>query len=184
MDEAFIGSIVLFAGNFAPRGWAFCDGSILSINQNTALYAILGITYGGDGTTTFALPDLRSRVPVHANNGQAGPGLPAVALGQRDGNSSVTLTTGNLPAHTHQLMVTKTAGTTANPVGGVLATGNFDDPGSGSNVAVSSFSNVVDSAASSQAIGMTGNSQPLSVMPPYLGLNYIICLQGIFPVRG
>ena len=98
MASPFIGQITLFAGNFAPRGWAFCNGQLLSIAQNTALFSILGTTYGGNGQTTFALPDLRGRVPVHAGQG---PGLSNYDLGQQGGAESVTLTTAQMPAHTH-----------------------------------------------------------------------------------
>src|SRR5690349_24008377 len=111
MSEPFIAEIVLFAGNFAPRGWAFCQGQILSIAQNTALFSLLGTTYGGNGQTTFALPDLRGRVPI--GTGQ-GPGLAPIDLGQVAGNPSVTLTVNNMPAHNHQATTT-VAVTSSNP---------------------------------------------------------------------
>ena len=183
MDEAYIGAIVLFGGNFAPRNWAFCDGSLLPINQNTALYSILGTTYGGNGSTTFALPDLRSRVPVHANNGQAGPGQPAVQLGQSAGSASVSLLTANLPAHNHTPMVSSANGTSNNPAGNVpaviVAATSNEDP-----VTVSAYGGATNLVPGNPAAsGITGSGQPVNVMPPYLGLNYIICLQGLYPTR-
>jgi microcystin-dependent protein len=181
MDEAYIGSIVLFAGNFAPRGWAFCDGSILSIAQNAALFSILGVTYGGNGTNNFALPDLRSRVPVHANNGQAGPGQQAVQLGESAGTNTLTLTSANLPQHTHGTLINKTIATTNDPTGGVLAIANYPDPTTGDPIAVNVYA--ATSAGQAANITPTGAGAPVSNMQPYLGLNYIICLQGLFPSR-
>ncbi|MCA8829182.1 phage tail protein [Hymenobacter pini] len=183
MDEAFIGSIVLFAGNFAPKGWAFCDGSLLNIAQNSALYSILGTYYGGNGTTTFALPDLRSRVPVHSNNGQPGPGLQGVQLGERAGVSNVTLTTLQMPNHTHTLAVNTGNGTAPSPAGGVPAIGNFEDAGSGTTVTTNGYTPTANGLANPQAISPAGGNQPFSVMQPYLGLNYIICLYGLYPSR-
>lgn len=183
MDEAYIGSLVLFAGNFAPRNWAFCDGSLLNISQNTALFSILGTTYGGNGTTTFALPDLRGRVAVHANNGQAGPGSAAVQLGERAGNNNVTLNTTQLPAHTHGQQFMSGAATTPTPAAGMsLAQANGSVPGSGDTTTT----NIYGSSGSPVAGGQTspaGASQPVSVMQPYLGINYIICLYGLYPSR-
>ncbi|UOQ72761.1 phage tail protein [Hymenobacter cellulosilyticus] len=183
MDEAYIGSIVLFAGNFAPRNWAFCDGSLLSIAQNSALYSILGTTYGGNGTTTFALPDLRGRTPVHANNGQPGPGQQPVQLGEVAGTRNVTLLATQMPAHTHTLAVNTGNGTTSSPAGAVPAVSNFEDPGTGNQVVVNSYAPTPNGVANPQTISAAGGSQPFSVMQPYLGLNYIICLYGIYPSR-
>ena len=155
MSEPFLGEIVLFAGNFAPRNWAFCDGQLLSISSNTALFSILGTTYGGDGRTTFALPDLRGRVPVHPGTG---PGLGNVRLGARSGieNTVHTVSTTLSPVdepHTHELA----GGTTG---AGVTST------------SVATSGNV--SAASSFA-PTTDNHQP------YLGINFIIAINGVFP---
>lgn len=138
--EAFIGTIILFAGNFPPRGWAFCDGRILSIYQNTALFSILGITYGGDGMNTFALPDLRGRVPVHVGASQ-GPGVDAIRLGEAVGANSAALQTVNVQAQHSDYML---------PV----------------------------------VHGVGGSSEAATTMQPSLGLNYIICLEGIFPSQG
>lgn len=193
--EAFIGQITLFAGNFAPRGWAFCQGQLLSIAQNSALFSILGTTYGGNGQTTFALPDLRGRAPVGVGQG---PGLAGVNLGEMAGTQNVSLTTGNMPMHTHpatftpgaaaQVNVTDTVGTLRTGAGNVLAqtpTGGQgaalvyapgDSPVSGQLAGVSGGGGSVE-------VGVAGGSQPFSILQPYLGLNYIICLEGVFPSR-
>lgn len=174
--EAFIGSIILFAGNFAPRGWAFCDGRLLAIAQNTALFSILGTTYGGDGITTFALPDLRGRVPVHAGNGSQGPGLEAVQLGEAAGTNTTTLLTTNMPAHNHTLAATTNAGDSSNPEGAVLAGFGTDAPPTGPY-----STGPANTILAVNAVGVSGGTQPFSIMQPYLGLNYIIALEGIFP---
>lgn len=163
----FIGQIVLFAGNFAPRSWAFCDGQLLAISQNTALFSILGTTYGGDGRTTFALPDLRGRVPVHAGTG---PGLPTYQLGSKGGNVQTTLVLANLPAHTHEISGSNAPGTTRNPAGAFPAVSAEDAYGTGSPSAMASA-------------GSAGNQQSFSNQPPYLAVNYIIALFGTFPSR-
>jgi microcystin-dependent protein len=166
VSEPFIGSIVLFAGNFAPRGWAFCNGQILSIAQNTALFSILGTTYGGNGQTTFALPDLRGRVPV--SQGQ-GPGLSNYSLGETAGVESVTLLQQQMPTHTHTQPASNGQQTTNRPNGAVPAQGG-----------------VYASAGDGSALDPTspaGGSQPHENRPPYLALNYIIALEGIFPSR-
>ncbi|OON68235.1 phage tail protein [Hymenobacter sp. CRA2] len=181
MDEAYIGSIVLFAGTFAPRGWAFCNGQQLSIAQNTALFSILGTTYGGNGQTTFGLPDLRGRVPVHSGMSQ-GPGLSPYQLGQMSGTENVTLTTAELPAHNHQLNVSKSAGSVSNPAGGFLAITNGTDV-NGESVTVNAYAPNGDATAAPASIGLAGGNKPVNLVQPVLGLNYIICLQGLFPSR-
>ena len=172
--EGTIGEIRMFAGNFAPRNWAFCAGQLLSISQNTALFSILGTTYGGNGQTTFALPDLRGRVPVGTGTG---PGLPSVNLGEVSGTPTVTLLVSNLPAHNHPLNAVTEAGSSATPTGNLLAnTGALDKeyaPAAGNTA----------TAMGATAIGNTGSSTPINNMQPYLGMNYIICLFGIFPSR-
>jgi microcystin-dependent protein len=147
VSEPFLAEIILFAGNFAPRGWAFCQGQILSIAQNTALFSLLGTTYGGNGTTTFALPDLRGRVPV--GQGQ-GPGLSAYTLGEVSGSESRTLTVNQLASHTHVVNASNGSATGTRPSGNVPS---------------------------------GGGSQPFDTRQPYLVLNYIIALVGIFPSR-
>lgn len=172
--EGTIAEIRMFAGNFSPRGWIFCNGSLQSIAQNTALFALVGTTYGGDGQTTFGVPDLRGRIPVGTGNG---PGLPSVQLGELSGANSKTLITSNLPAHNHPLNAVTQAGSSAIPTGNLLAnTGALDKeyaPAAG-NTAI---------ALGATAIGSTGSAQPVNNMQPYLGMNYIMCVEGIFPSR-
>jgi microcystin-dependent protein len=180
MDE-YIGIVKLFAGNFAPKGWAFCNGQQMSIAQNTALFSILGTTYGGNGTTTFGLPNLSGRVAVGAGSGA---GLPPVEAGQVAGSASVTLTAQQMPAHNHQLMVNSGNGTATDPTGGFVAVVNVPNSETGDPTPVTAFAPTSNGAASIQAISAAGGSQPLSVMQPYLGMNYIICLEGLYPSRG
>ena len=162
----------MFAGNFAPRGWAFCNGQILSIAQNTALFSILGTTYGGNGQTTFALPDLRGRVPMHPGQG---PGLTNHTLGEVAGSETTTLLSSNMPQHTHALNCNSAGGTQPSPSGGFLA---VESTGTSSN-----YAPTANATANAQAIGLAGGSQPFSIMQPYTCINYIIALQGIFPSR-
>ncbi|MEP7144855.1 MAG: tail fiber protein [Ferruginibacter sp.] len=170
--EAFLASIIIFCGNFAPRGWALCNGQILSIAQNTALFSLLGTTFGGDGVSTFALPDLRGRVPVHAGQG---PGLSTYELGQPGGSENTSLLLSNLPPHSHSLNAVSEAGTTSAPSGAFLGnTGALDKEYRASGTAVT---------MNQGAIGATGSSQPFNNLQPYLAVNFIIALQGIFPSR-
>lgn len=171
--DPFIAQIILFGGNFAPRGWAYCDGQILPISQYSALFSLLGTTYGGDGRTTFALPDLRSRVPIHKGNG---PGLPSITLGERGGAAQTTLTVANLPAHGHtaQLNASTDAAEDDTPSGNVLAKAGTEIYGGSANAQMGD---------DSIKVGQTGGSQPIGNMQPYLGLNYIICLEGTYPSR-
>lgn len=179
MDE-FIGIIKLFAGNFAPRGWAFCQGQLLPISQNTALFSLLGTTYGGNGQTTFALPDLRGRVPVGFGTG---PGLPNYSQGEVGGEAAHTLVQQEMPAHTHALAVNNTNASTSVPAQGnaIAAPGAMVGrefvPSLGYNSAAP------NTVLSPQSVGAAGNSVPHNNMQPYLGLNYIICLEGIYPSR-
>jgi microcystin-dependent protein len=166
MSEPFIGEIQMFAGNFAPRAWAFCNGQILSIAQNTALFSILGTTYGGNGTTTFALPDLRGRVPMHTGQG---PGLTNRNLGEQGGTEAVVLSQQELPAHTHTLNGSTGAVNTTRPTGAVPAKGG-------------SYS-TANPDTQMAAPGVVGNNQPHDNMPPTLAVSFIISLQGIFPSR-
>ncbi|MBO9592056.1 MAG: phage tail protein [Niabella sp.] len=171
--EPFLSMIVLFGCNFAPRGWAFCQGQILSIAQNTALFSLLGTTYGGNGQTTFALPDLRGRVPIGFGQG---PGLSNYVLGQVGGTENVTLTINQIPAHTHALMATAEAGDTSDPTGAFPAnTGALDKEYKQAPV------NKI--AMNAAAVETKGGSQPHTIMQPYLALNYCIALEGIFPSR-
>ncbi|AKF79208.1 Microcystin-dependent protein [Myxococcus fulvus] len=173
MSEPYIGEIRMFAGNFAPRGWAFCQGQILSIAQNTALFSILGTTYGGNGQTTFALPDLRGRYPMQPGQG---PGLSPRTLGEQGGSETVTLISTQMPAHTHSLNVSSQQGDTETPVGTVLAA---DNAGAIFNYRAAP----IDGTMNPAAIGVAGGSQPHNNMSPFLCINFIIALEGIFPSR-
>jgi microcystin-dependent protein len=176
--EGTIAEIRLFAGNFAPRNWAFCSGQILSIAQNTALFALLGTTYGGNGQTTFALPDFRGRVAV--GTGQ-GPGLSPIVLGQVAGEPTHTLITAEMPAHNHPISGSASGlANNANPTGNSLAIGAV----ASDNSPVNMYNTAAPSALlNGQTCGIAGGSQPHNNMQPYLGMNYIICLFGIFPSR-
>lgn len=174
-QEGFIGEIRMFGGNFAPRNWALCDGQLLSISSNTALFSILGTTYGGDGRTTFGLPDLRGRTPVHAGTG---PGLSPKSLGEKGGAETVTLTAFQMPAHTHtiQIKADSTVATSDRPENKLPARNAAATPQYGEN-ANTALNNAAVSVAS------TGGSQAHPNMQPFNTVNYIICLQGIFPSR-
>jgi len=171
MSEPFIGEIKLFAGNFPPRGWQFCQGQLLSIAQNTALFSILGTTYGGNGQTTFALPDLRGRVPMQPGQG---PGLSPRTLGEQAGSETVTLLYNQMPAHTHSLLASNATGVSSTPEGYYLAA---VDP---SELAFATGTNATMGAAS---IGAAGGSQPHNNMQPFLCVNFIIAIEGIYPSR-
>jgi len=169
MSDPFIGTIQIFGFNFPPRGWAMCNGQLLSIAQNTALFSLLGTTYGGDGQTTFALPDLRGRFPNHQGQG---PGLSNYDIGQVAGSETVTLLNTNLPAHTHGLRAGTTS-TTKNP------TGKFIGLSSGG----AAYTATQTGLMASNAIDPAGGSQPFPNLNPYLTLNFCIALVGIFPSR-
>lgn len=173
MSEPFIGQIQIFPYTFAPRGWAFCRGQLLSIAQNTALFSLLGTTYGGNGQTTFALPDLQGRAPVSAGQG---PGLSAYTLGQVAGSENTTLNIQQMPAHNHIVapFANSSEGGSATPAGGYMGkTG-------GDAIYAPNHDNSPMGATPS---GQTGGNQPFSIMQPYLVLNFCIALEGIFPSR-
>jgi microcystin-dependent protein len=172
MSEPFLGQIMLVPYNFAPRGWAFCNGQILPIAQNTALFSLLGTTYGGNGQTTFALPDLRGRVPI--SSGQ-GPGLSDYDLGQVGGSETDTLTANQLPMHNHLVNVNADSGDSARVANTFLANASSDTP------YVATMGNPATMAP--QMISNAGGSQPFGILQPYLTLNYCIALEGIFPSR-
>lgn len=172
-QEQFIAEIRLFAGNFAPRGWAFCHGQILPIAQYTALFSLLGTTYGGNGQTTFALPDLRSRVAIHQGQG---PGLSSYSLGEQGGTETNTLNASQLPVAAPSLNARNEVGNTDDPTNAVLA-----KPSNGVMIYRSGTSANVNMNAAS--ISGLGGGQPVNNIQPYLGLNYIICLEGIYPSR-
>ncbi|EAZ82674.1 phage tail protein [Algoriphagus machipongonensis] len=178
--EPFIAQIVMFGGNFAPRGWAFCDGQLLAISQNTALFSILGTTYGGDGRTTFALPDLRGRAPI--GEGQ-GPGLSVYRLGQRGGQETHTLNTTEMPNHNHSLIASSDAGTSPTPTGNYIATHKVTIE-RGNTVDGESFNSGGNlGQMNGNSIGNNGGNLAHNNMQPYLAVNYIIALVGVFPSR-
>ncbi len=171
MSEPFVGEIRMFAGNFAPRGWAFCDGQLLAVSQNDALFSLLGTIYGGDGRTTFGLPDLRGRIPLHAGHG---PGLSERRLGSKAGAEKVTLTVNQMPSHSHgPIQASEAAATERTPAGNVTAesiTRVYRAPTTVTNMSSSAFSNV-------------GGSQSHTNLMPYLCIHFIIALVGIYPSR-
>jgi microcystin-dependent protein len=177
--EPFIGTIVPFGFHFAPQGWAMCNGQLISIAQNTALFALLGTTYGGNGQTTFALPDLRGRVAIHRGQG---PGLSNYDQGQVGGQESPTLLVTQIPAHNHtvagQMAVASTAGTTPDPTGNILAAPASSIPQYAAPAAATGTS---AAGTITGATSIAGGSQPHSTLQPYLTLNYCIAMEGIFP---
>jgi microcystin-dependent protein len=168
-SDPFVGQLALVPYNFAPRGWALCNGQVLLIAQNTALFSLLGTTYGGNGQTTFALPDLRGRVPI--SSGQ-GPGLSNYALGQTGGAETQTLTLNQIPSHTHLLLADTSVGTSDRPNGGLPARNAAGVPQYGTGAA---------GTMSAGGVQASGGSQPHNNMQPYVTLNWIIALQGIYP---
>lgn len=204
MSDPFLGEIRMVGFNFAPRGWAFCEGQLVSIAQNSALFSLLGTLYGGDGMNTFALPDLRSRGPV--GKGQ-GPGLSEIVQGEKAGNESVTLLTAQMPAHNHvvpaasasvsvsgavAVPVSTENATVASPANAVPAASSnsgrpfplYNGAPSGS-ATLAPFNLTLGGSASSPATetAAVGGSQPLAIRNPYLGVNFIIALEGIYPPR-
>lgn len=180
MADAYVGEIRIFAGNFAPKGWALCNGQLMSIASNTALFSILGVRYGGDGKTTFALPNLMGRAPMHQGNG---PGLTPRSVGQQFGSQTVTLTTAEMPAHTHVPQAVNAVGPGNSPEGNLWAQAPKEGrPGQEKQVPL--FDSQVNTAMSPLALVPTGGSQPHNNMQPYLAQTFIICLQGEFPARG
>ncbi|HSD14287.1 MAG TPA: tail fiber protein [Flavobacterium sp.] len=171
-QEAYIGEIRMFAGNFAPVGWALCDGQLLSIAQNTALFSLLGTTYGGNGTTTFALPDLRGRVPMHPGSG---PGLSPRVQGEAGGSENNTLTIAQMPAHNHTVNASTADGDQNVPTNTV--------PGNTKALDKEYVSSAPNTTMSPSMIGMTGQGQPVNNMQPYGTVNFIIALNGIYPSR-
>jgi len=181
MDE-YLGIIKIFAGNFAPRGWMMCNGQILSIAQNTALFSLLGTTYGGNGQTTFALPNLQSRVPVGMGQG---PGLSSYVQGQLGGTENTTLTLANMPAHNHQVVgnlsvkANPNGSNTDSPEGAYFAPAAaqiYNDASAGSFMAA-------DAVSINLPTTIAGSNIPFNNLSPYIAMNYIICVSGIYPSR-
>ena len=165
MSDPFIGEIKLISFNFAPNGWAFCNGQLLPINQNAALFSILGVAYGGNGQTNFALPNLQGRIPVHQGS--------SYTVGQAGGEASHVLTVNEMPAHNHAVSgQSATATTGTNPTGAVWAASNL-----------APFAASPDVTMAGAALGSAGNDQPHENQPPYLVLNFVIALVGLFPSR-
>ena len=164
MAQPYVGEIRMFAGNFAPAGWMFCEGQLLPISENETLFQLIGTTYGGDGESTFALPDLRGRLPIHQGGG--------FILAETGGAEEITLTVNQIPAHTHPALASMDAGDTGNAQGGVLAVQNVLQPFSG---------DVPSNNMAPNAIGPVGGSQPHTNFQPYLCVDFIISLFGIFP---
>ena len=167
MAQPYVGEIRMFAGNFAPAGWQFCEGQFLPISENDTLFQLIGTTYGGDGVSTFALPDLRGRIPIHQGGG--------FTLAATGGVEAVTLTQQQIPSHTHGLLAVSSPGYLASPAGAAVA--KHRDHKAFTSASVSTV------AMSVQMVGATGGSQPHNNMPPYLVLSFAIALQGIFPPR-
>jgi microcystin-dependent protein len=166
MAQPYVGEIRMFGGNFAPAGWMFCEGQLLPISENETLFSLIGTTYGGDGQSTFALPDLRGRIPLHFGNG--------FTLAETGGVETVTLTVSQIPAHSHALLVSTGAAATADPTSNVLAQAPL----------ATTFPYGTDAPLtplSATAIGSTGGSQPHDNFQPYLCVDFIISLFGIFP---
>lgn len=177
--DPYLSNVTIFAGNFAPASWMFCNGQLLSIAEYTALFSLIGTTYGGDGQTTFALPDLRGRNAIHPGQG---PGLPYYDLGQVGGSENTTLLTTNLPAHNHVV-----AAVLGSP-GAYLDAGGANAPGNGVPAIVTNrYSNNSDSPMAPTIVNTTtpivGSNSPVSNLSPYIAMNYIICVEGIYPSR-
>jgi microcystin-dependent protein len=172
MSYQYVGEIRMFGGNFAPAGWALCNGQTMSISENTALFSLLGTTYGGNGTSTFNLPNLQGTFPIHWGTGG---GIP-YSLGETGGSINATLTTNNLPSHNHAVNCVASGGNQPSPVGALPA---IESTGTSSNYSTAAATGQMNSAA----IGFTGGGQPVSTMPPFLCVTFIISLEGIYPSR-
>ena len=171
MSEPFIGEIRMFAGNFAPRGWAFCDGQLLSVSQNDALFSLFGTIYGGDGRTTFGLPDLRGRIPIHMGTG---PGLAPRNLGAREGAETETVTVNQLPTHTHAFRASTTVSEETSPSGNVI---------SQSSAADLFIEDTPNFGLAPNAITSVGGARSHTNIQPFLCIHFIVALAGIFPSR-
>ena len=178
--DPFLGQINLFGCNFAPRGWSMCQGQVMSIAQNTALFSLLGTNFGGNGTTTFLLPDLQGRAPIGFGQG---PGLSNYTIGERSGAESAPVAAVSYPAHSHTLFAAAGPGTTNAPSGMIEAEGQTGGRGGTINLALYSASGTPTPLATAALAAAAGGSQPHNNIQPYLALNFCIALQGIFPSR-
>jgi microcystin-dependent protein len=169
MGQPYVGEIRMFGGNFAPAGWEFCNGQLVPISENETLFQLIGTTYGGDGQTTFAMPDLRSRVPIHMGTGS---GLSTRILAEAAGVENVTLNLNQIPAHTHNLLATSADATTPTPSAGVML---------GNNAGVKIYTPRAASVATASSGGPVGGSQPHNNVMPVQAISFIISLFGIFP---
>lgn len=176
MSEPFVGEIRMFAGNFAPRSWAFCDGQLLAVSQNDALFSLFGTIYGGDGRTTFGLPDMRGRIPLHAGTG---PGLSPRKLGSKGGSEKETLTINQIPSHNHTISVSTDFALETDPTGRVLAESQTP-ANTGRKIYANSGGNI---NLKSDAFTKTGGSQSHTNLMPTLCVNFIVALVGIYPSR-
>jgi microcystin-dependent protein len=165
MSQPYVGEIRIFAGNYAPTGWMFCEGQLIPISENDTLFQLIGTTYGGDGQSTFALPDLRGRLPLHTSNNYL--------LGSAVGNETVTLTNNQLPVHSHTLAASSQPGTVLSPDGAFFAASAAQNAG---------YATTADSTLALTAVGSAG-SQPHNNIQPYLCINFIISLFGVFPTQ-
>ena len=175
-SQPMVGEIRMFAGNYPPVGWAFCDGSLISISENDVLFTLIGTTYGGDGQTTFALPDFRGRAPISVSSGNS--------MGQMGGTETVTLTVSQIPAHRHPMQVVNVPGTTNVPSPGVMPAkaADIEFPGGTKQVMTYAKDNAGgEIQANPQSVNPQGFSQPHDNMKPFVGINYIISLYGIYP---
>ena len=173
MSEPFIAEIKIFGGNFAPRSWAFCDGQILPISQNTALFSLVGTTYGGDGRSTLGLPNLKGRAPMHPGRG---PGLTNRRLGEIGGGEAVTLTAGQMPSHSHAPLRASDAAPDSKTVGNTMYLGTLPK-----GAAYHTAENLVPMSES--ALAPAGGSQGHNNMQPYINVNFVIALEGLYPSR-
>lgn len=170
MAQPYLGQIIMFGGNFAPLGWAFCDGQLLSIAKYDQLYGLIGTTYGGDGVDTFAVPDLRGRVPIHTGQGA---GLSNRVLGESAGSETITLNSNQMPSHTHSAACSSSPGNSTSPTGNYWA--------ANANASSPQFAAALNNTMNAAATSAAGNSQPHDNLMPILAINFIIALEGLYP---
>lgn len=173
--EPYLANVTIFAGNFAPRSWMFCQGQLLSIAENSALFALIGTTYGGDGQVTFALPDFRSRIAVHTSSG--------ILLGQMSGTESVVITTNQMPTHTHAVLTATPTVPASNVAGANSPAGALPAKPTSDLYSASADGFGMAATDTSVASPVAGGSNPVPIISPYLAMNYIIAVEGIFPSR-